>query len=69
MKRRQLVRELEAAGCRLVRRGGRHDIFENPASGARAPVPRHVEVAESLVRLIRKQLGIRPAGGSTEGGR
>jgi mRNA interferase HicA len=58
MKRRDLIRELEAAGCRLHRHGGRHDIYLNPATGRKAPVPRHSEVRESLRRLIRKQLGV-----------
>ena len=59
MKRRELVRELEAAGCRLKRHGGRHDIFENVANHRTAPVPRHNEIADSLAKLIRKQLGLR----------
>jgi mRNA interferase HicA len=58
MKRRDFIRELEAAGCRLKRHGGNHDIYENPANGRTAPVPRHNEVADSLCRLIRRQLGI-----------
>ncbi len=56
MKRRDLIRELEQAGCRLHRHGGRHDIYINPANGRKAPVPRHQEIKETLVRLIRRQL-------------
>lgn len=56
MKRRDLIRELEQAGCQLHRHGGRHDIYINPANGRKAPVPRHQEIKETLVRLIRKQL-------------
>ena len=48
MKRRELVRQLEAGGCVLHRHGKRHDIYRNPANGRQAPVPRHREIAESL---------------------
>ena len=58
MKRRQFVRELENAGCELLRHGGGHDIYRNPTTGRQAPVPRHTEIADSLCRLIRKQLGL-----------
>ncbi|MEM1304395.1 MAG: type II toxin-antitoxin system HicA family toxin [Planctomycetota bacterium] len=58
MKRREFIRELEKAGCELARHGSRHDIYRNPASGRRAPVPRHRELGESLCRLIRKQLDL-----------
>jgi mRNA interferase HicA len=63
MKRREFVRELEQAGCVLHRHRKRHDIYRNPTNGQQAPVPRHREIAESLCRLIRKQLGI---GGESE---
>ena len=58
MKRKQLVRELEQAGCVLHRHGARHDIYRNPINGRKAPVPRHSEIRDSLYRLIRKQLGV-----------
>ncbi len=58
MKRHELIRELAAAGCVLRRRGNRHDLYWNPKTGRMAPVPRHVEVKNSLCRLIRKQLGL-----------
>jgi predicted RNA binding protein YcfA (HicA-like mRNA interferase family) len=58
LKRRKLIRELTAKGCYLERHGGRHDIYRNEATGQRAPIPRHTEIKESLVRLIRKQLGV-----------
>ena len=53
-----MVRELTRAGCYLHRHGKRHDIYVNPETGQKAPVPRHTEVKSSLCRLIRKQLGI-----------
>lgn len=58
MKRGQFVKELTAAGCYLKRHGSRHDIYQNPATGKQAPVPRHPEIQESLCRLIRNQLEI-----------
>jgi len=33
-------------------------MYFNPATNRSAPVPRHVEVPDSLCSLIRKQLGI-----------
>lgn len=56
MKRRQLVRELEQRGCRLLRSGARHDIYWNPDTGKRQPVPRHTEIDEHLARHIRRHL-------------
>ena len=59
MKRRELIRQLESAGCVLKRPGGRHDIYFNPATNRSAPVPRHGEVPDSLCNLIRDSLGCR----------
>ena len=42
----------------MLRHGVRHDIYENPAKGRKAPVPRHSEIKNSLCRLIRRQLGL-----------
>lgn len=56
MKRRHLVRELEQHGCRLLRRGARHDLYWNPLTGRRQPVPRHTELDEHLARHIRRHL-------------
>jgi hypothetical protein len=36
-------------------------VFVNPATGKRAPIPRHVEIADTLARLICKQLGAKLA--------
>lgn len=56
MKRSDLVRQLEQAGCLLIRHGGRHDWFQNPRTGACQPVPRHREVKELLAKHILKKL-------------
>ena len=58
MKRKDVIRELEHAGCVLHRHGSRHDIYRNPATEKKAPVPRHREISDGLYRLIRKQLGL-----------
>ena len=58
MKRRALIKELEQAGCELLRHGGRHDVYRNPANGRKAPVPRHREIADTLCDVIRNQLGL-----------
>jgi hypothetical protein len=56
MKRRDLLRELERQGCRLLRHGSRHDLCWNPLTGKRQPVPRHTEVDEHLARHIKRYL-------------
>ncbi|MBI2059117.1 MAG: type II toxin-antitoxin system HicA family toxin [Nitrospirae bacterium] len=58
MNLRELIRGLVSRGCFLKRHGANHDIYMNPRKGRTAPVPRHNEIKESLVRLIRKQLGL-----------
>jgi len=44
MNRRELVREIEKRGCVLLRRGARHDWYQNPRTRVCQPVPRHQEV-------------------------
>ena len=58
MKRRELIRSLERDGCILLRPGSRHDIYYNPKTGLRQPVPRHTEIDNALARHIRKYLGL-----------
>jgi mRNA interferase HicA len=56
MKRVELIKAIEASGCVLVRHGGRHDWYRNPATGVSQPVPRHREVKEPLARRIIRML-------------
>ncbi|MDP8988563.1 MAG: type II toxin-antitoxin system HicA family toxin [Acidobacteriota bacterium] len=56
MKRADLIRKLEEAGCALIRHGGNHDWYRNPKTGAAQPVPRHREVNEFLAKHILKKL-------------
>jgi hypothetical protein len=58
MKRSELIRELVAAGCVLYRHGAKHDIYINPATGAKQPVPRHTEIDDRLAKHIKKYLGL-----------
>jgi len=57
MKRTELVRTLLQRGCVLHRHGSRHDIYLNPATGKKQPVPRHTEIDEALAKHIVKHLG------------
>jgi mRNA interferase HicA len=50
VKRNDLVRQLEEAGCILLRHGGKHDIYHNPKTGMTQPVPRHREINEYLAK-------------------
>ena len=59
MKRNLLLKQIAREGCYLKRHGSRHDIYANSVTGKQAPIPRHPEIKESLVRLIRKQLGLK----------
>ena len=52
MKRRDLIRELESAGCVLHRHGKRHDIYRNPANDLKAPVPRTGKSARTFASLF-----------------
>jgi predicted RNA binding protein YcfA (HicA-like mRNA interferase family) len=56
VKRKELVARLEQAGFRLIRHGGLHDIYKNPANGRIHPVPRHNEINEILARKILQTL-------------
>lgn len=56
IKTRDLKAHLEASGCRQVRQGGRHEIWEGP--GGRSSVPRHRELPRATARAICTQLGV-----------
>ncbi|MEW5815875.1 MAG: type II toxin-antitoxin system HicA family toxin [Spirochaetota bacterium] len=58
MKRSQLIKEIEKAGCVLKRHGKRHDLYVNPANGMQQPIPRHSEIDNILAAHIKKYLGI-----------
>jgi predicted RNA binding protein YcfA (HicA-like mRNA interferase family) len=56
MKRRDLVRHLEAAGCVLLREGASHTLYVNPLTKAKEAIPRHSEVKKHLARKICRGL-------------
>ena len=58
MKRTVFIQSLVRRGCFLLRHSARHDIYGNPRTGRKAPIPRHPEIRDSLARLIEKQLGL-----------
>ena len=56
MKRAELIRTIEAMGCVLIRHGGKHDWYQNPATKMSQPVPRHREIKDTLAKHIVKML-------------
>ena len=60
MKRHKLIQHLERNGCLLLREGGNHAIYLNPANNKRSAVGRHKELDDLLCTKICKQLEIPP---------
>jgi mRNA interferase HicA len=58
VKRVDLIRHLEAQGCRLLREGGSHSVYLNPEKRRVSTVPRHREVNDFLARKICRDLEI-----------
>ena len=58
MKRKELLRHLQAHGCALLREGKRHSIYWNQTTKRTSSVPRHSEVDEFLARKICRDLGL-----------
>jgi predicted RNA binding protein YcfA (HicA-like mRNA interferase family) len=58
VKRRDLLRHLRDCGCRFVREGGDHSIWENPANSRRTAIPRHREIPDFTAKRICRQLGV-----------
>ena len=58
MKRKNFIKFLIKSGCFLYRHGSKHDLYKNSINGKITAVPRHREIKESLVKLIKKQLEI-----------
>jgi mRNA interferase HicA len=58
MKRCDLLRHLTQHGCRLMREGGEHSIWENPTTNRRTSMPRHREVPDFTAARICKQLSL-----------
>ena len=56
MNRRTLIKQIENSGCVFIRHGGKHDWYQNPATGMAQPIPRHREINEHLAKSILKKL-------------
>jgi mRNA interferase HicA len=56
MKRKELIKKLTTIGCIIVRHGSNHDLYKNPATGKKQPIPRHNEIDENLARHILKEM-------------
>jgi mRNA interferase HicA len=59
MKRRELVRHLQAEGCVLLREGKRHSVYLNKQQNKVSTIPRHSEINDFLTRKICLDLKIR----------
>ena len=59
MKRKEFIRKLTRDGIIFLRPGSRHDIYLNPQTGQKQPVPRHTEIDNDLAKHIRKYLGLK----------
>ncbi|MGH7207624.1 MAG: type II toxin-antitoxin system HicA family toxin, partial [Nitrospiraceae bacterium] len=58
LKRRDFIRELEKAGCKLKKHEAKHDLYIGPKSSYPVSVPRHIELSNDLCKEIRKELGL-----------
>jgi predicted RNA binding protein YcfA (HicA-like mRNA interferase family) len=58
VKRLDLLRYLEAQGCRFIREGGNHTVYLNPVERKISAIPRHREIDGFLVNKICKDLKI-----------
>jgi len=52
MKRKDLIKKISTSGCLLLRHGARHDLYGNPKTGKKQPIPRHGEIDENLAKHI-----------------
>jgi predicted RNA binding protein YcfA (HicA-like mRNA interferase family) len=58
MKRRDLIRHLEAHGCQGLREGGNHTVYVNRATQKTSTVLRHRQINEFLARKICRDLQV-----------
>lgn len=58
MKRRDLIRHLEAHGCEFLREGGEHTVYVNREARKASAVPRHREINDILARRICRDLDV-----------
>jgi mRNA interferase HicA len=60
MKRSDFPRYLRSQGCELLREGGSHSWWLNPAQNKRSSMPRRSEIKDILALKICKDLGVKP---------
>lgn len=58
MKRRDLIKQLEANGFREVRDNGDHTIYKAPNKRS-VQIPRHREINENTAKQILKAAGLK----------
>jgi len=58
MKRKDLIRHLEAHGCRMLREGGSHTIYTDSNGTRKTQIPRHREISDLLARKICRDLQV-----------
>jgi predicted RNA binding protein YcfA (HicA-like mRNA interferase family) len=58
MKRKELIKYLEANGCVLLREGQKHSVYLNKLKNKVSTVPRHAEINNFLARKICRDLEI-----------
>jgi mRNA interferase HicA len=58
MRRDAFIKELRESKRYMKRQGTNHDLFFNPKTSRKAPVPHHPEIKNTLCALIRKALGL-----------
>ena len=58
MKRRDLIKKLEAAGYKVDRDDGNHTVYEKEGSRP-VQVPRHLEINENTAKSILKVAGLK----------
>jgi mRNA interferase HicA len=51
-----LIKKIEEQGAILIRHGGKHDWYQNPATKVCQPVPRDNEINQNLARSILRKL-------------
>jgi hypothetical protein len=63
MNRRDLEKHLRNCGCEFLHHGANHDIWWNPLTNTKSPVPRHTNVRRGTVRSVCRLLRIpKPTG-------
>lgn len=62
MRRRLVLRALDAARCTFVREGAEHTVYACPCGQHKTAVPRHTDVTAGVIGSIIKQLPCLPKG-------